>query len=488
MGDTWTEPLKGCDGDTDDEDEIGRHDRKMRTAAPSALRRSSRRKSSKTSECSSARVSIVDPLQAEQTPVLRREDSTSSMRSDGTSSLPGDETPQLQTLKSSFYRGRVSMGLGFLKGETDSVSARNLDVNRTAKEIVSTRMSLTVQPGGQPLVPQSHRFSADSQEQSSLFHGDEEEDEISSDGNSISTTSISPSVVEEDGNGCGACGEDDAFDDLHDGVIVSGVTLSKLDLEERDTFDQSASAGTQIGVHPSIQRAKKDVNQGQRWKRAASDRKLLTSPLQDHSKLHTSRSKGSVDGRQDLRSQLVRRFSLPNMSKAPKYELRLGIRRAVDLTGQPIETYAPRPAIKRRLSRDSLDMLEDVDDESEEEEYDELKVQCILEHLMKAADVAALMQSFDNLNKWSSRLYREQKASAVVARGDDPEASWFEGQIVFMDIYIMPLARKLAEPGIFDDETSKLFAQCVQDNRARWLIEGQKKTDDLIATWNEKHS
>ena len=133
-------------------------------------------------------------------------------------------------------------------------------------------------------------------------------------------------------------------------------------------------------------------------------------------------------------------------------------------------------------------MLEDVDDESDQEEYDELKVQCILEHLMKAADVAALMQSFDNLNKWSSRLYREQKASAVVARGDDPEASWFEGQIVFMDIYIMPLARKLAEPGIFDDETGKLFAQCVQDNRARWLIEGQKKTDDLIATWNEKHS
>ena len=500
-GDTFTQPLKDCEGDTD-EDEIGDHGRKMRMAAPPALRSSSRRKSS---DCSSARVSIVDPLQAEQLPVLRRADSTSSVRSDGTSSLPGDETPQPQTLKSSFFRGRVSMGLGYLKGETDSVSARNMGMDGMAKEMANTRMSLTVQPGGQLLVPQSHRFSADSQEQSSSFHDDEEEDEISSDGDSVSTTTSSPSAIEEDSTGCGARGED-VHDDPHDGVIVSGVTLSKLDLEERDMFNQPASAGTgpgnfhhraksagvtyenQTRIHPSIQRAMGDVNRGQGWKRAASDRKLLTSPAWGHSKLPPSLSKGSADGRQDLRTKMVRRFSLPNMSKAPKYELRLGIRRAVNLTGQPIETYAPRPAIKRIPSRDALDVLGDVDDESEEEEYDELKVSAILEHLIKAADVAALMQSFDNLNKWSSRLYREQKASAVVARGDDPEASWFEGQIVFMDIYIMPLARILAEPGIFDDETSKLFAQCVQDNRARWLIEGRLKTEILIANWNEKHT
>ena len=500
-GDTFTEPLKGCEGDSD-EDEIGGHGRKMRMVAPSALRSSSRRKSS---ECSSARVSIVDPLQAEQQPVLRRADSTSSVRSDGTSSLPGDETPQPQTLKSSFFRGRVSMGLGYLKGETDSVSARNMGIDRMAKEIANTRMFPTVQPGGQPLVPQSHCFSTDSQERSSSFHDDEEEDEISSDGDSISTTTSSPSAVEEDGTGCGTSGEI-ILDDPHDGIIVSGVTLSKLDLEGRDTSDQSAPTGAapdnfhhraksagvayenETRIHPSIQRAVDDVNRGQAWKRAASDRKLLSSPARGHIKTPPSLSKGSAGGRQDLRTKLVRRFSLPNMSKAPKYELRLGIRRAVDLTGQPIETYAPRPAIKRIPSRDALDVLGDVDDESEEEEYDELKVSAILEHLIKAADVAALMQSFDNLNKWSSRLYREQKASAVVARGDDPEASWFEGQIVFMDIYIMPLARRLAEPGIFDDEIGKLFAQCVQDNRARWLIEGRLKTENLIANWSEKHT
>ena len=497
--DTFTEPLKGCEGDTD-EGEVGGRGRKMRMAAPTALR-SSRRKSS---ECSSSpRVSIVDPVQAEQRPVLRRADSTSSMRSDGTSSLPGDETPQPQTLKSSFFRGRVSMGLGYMKGETDSISARNMEINRTAKEIANTRMSVTARPGSQPIVPQSHRLSTDSQEQSSSFHGDEEEDEISSDGESISTTSSSPSFAEEDNNGYGPR-TGNTLDNLHDGVIISGVTLSKLDIEEHDKFDQSSSAGVnpgnfrhrakstgdtyekQIRVHPSIQRAMDGVNRGQGWKRAASDRKLLTSAARGHSKIHPPRSKGSTDGRQDLRSKMTRRFSLPNMSKAPKYELRLGIRRAVDLTGQPIETYAPRPAIKRMPSRDSLDVLGDVDDESEEEEYDELKVSAILEHLIKAADVAALMQSFDNLNKWSSRLYREQKASAVVFRGDDPEMSWFEGQIVFMDIYIMPLAKKLAEPGIFDDETGRLFAQCVQDNRSRWLIEGRAKTDNLIANWNEK--
>jgi len=479
-GDTFAEPLKGCQGDTN-EDEVGGQDRKVTLAAPSALR-SSR---SKSSECSSARVSIVDPLPAEQ--LFRRTKSTSSVRSDGTSSLQGDETPQPQTLKSSFFRGRVSMGLGYMKGETVSVAARNVKINGAAEEGVNTRMPLIVRPGSRTLDPQSHRFSADSQEQSSSFRGDRDEDERSFDGESVSTSTSSLSIVEEGDSGHGVGGEN-VLDDSLRGVTVSGVTLSKLGMEERDNLDQLTPTGvggkgdgSQIRGHPSIQRAMDSVNRGQGWKLAASERRLM-SPARCYSKIQ---AKGSANGERDLRTKLARRFSLPNMSKPPKYELRLGIRRAVDLTGQPIETYAPRPTIKRMPSRDALDVLGDVGDESEEEEYDELKVSAILEHLIKAADVAALMQSFDNLNKWSSRLYREQKASAVVARGDDPEASWFEGQIVFMDIYIMPLAKKLAEPGIFDDETGRLFAQCVQDNRTRWLIEGRQKTDNLIANWNE---
>ena len=57
-----------------------------------------------------------------------------------------------------------------------------------------------------------------------------------------------------------------------------------------------------------------------------------------------------------------------------------------------------------------------------------------------------------------------------------------------MDVYVMPLAKRLEESGIFDQETGSLFAQCVQDNRARWLIEGRRQTDNLIADWKEKHN
>ena len=371
---TYTVPLKGCEGDTDDDDKKNAgQGRKAGTAAPSALR-SSRRKSS---ECSSnARVSIVDPLPAEKS--LRRSDSDSSVRSDRTSStstsIAGDETSRPQSLKSSFFRGRVSMGLGYMKGETDSVSNRAISI------------------------AQSHRLSSDSQGtrgQSPAFHGDEEEDEISSDGLSIGTSTSSSSV--EGGSSCSSGDKDGPNDDSNVGDIVSGATLSKLDIEERDKFDPSAPLGL---VSDDQRRAVDKVNRGQGWNRAASDRRLLVLPTQDQSRLQPSRNKkvGS-DGRVDLRAQLIRRFSLPNMTKAPKYELRLGIRRAVDLTGQAIETYAPRPAIKRIPSRDSLDVLGDVDDESEDEEYDELKVSAVLEHLIKAADVAALMQSYDNLLK-----------------------------------------------------------------------------------------
>ena len=59
------------------------------------------------------------------------------------------------------------------------------------------------------------------------------------------------------------------------------------------------------------------------------------------------------------------------------------------------------------------------------------------------ADVGALLQDFENVRKWSTRLYRELNKGFRAGRGEDPKIGWFDNQIKFFDFYILPLAKNL---------------------------------------------
>jgi len=393
----------------------------------------SRSKTSAESEV--GHVSIVEPPPSGMQQDVPHTNQSTSAQADYTSSHSGPSHEE-ETLKASFFRLRPSMGMGYMKGETNSAAT-------STRAVAFARM----ESAGASLPSEAEEVA------SSAFHDGEEEDEVDVDYLSATSSSSIEAAAQEEEERANNFFVDE---DQQGNFTMPGVTLSKMDKEDRVAYYSSLPL-LDIG-RPRVQSV-----------RAATAPRLLTSSVRNT----------GVGGH-----ALYRRYSLPNMTKSPRYEMRLGIRRAVDLTGQPIESFAPRRMLRREPSRDSLGSVPDGGDF---DEPDELKASAILEHLMKAADVAAVLQGWDNLIKWSSRLFREQKASAIAHRGDDPEASWFEGQVLFMDIYIMPLAEKLAEPGIFDDETGALFAQCVQDNRARWLVEGRYKTEELIQEWAEQH-
>ena len=91
---------------------------------------------------------------------------------------------------------------------------------------------------------------------------------------------------------------------------------------------------------------------------------------------------------------------------------------------------------------------------------------------------------------WSGRLYFELRYAHVLGRGGDPQVRWFENQIGFLESYLLPLARRLEDTGVFGEgAVAQSFARTVEANRDTWLVEGQDVTDDIIrtgeATYNE---
>ena len=68
-------------------------------------------------------------------------------------------------------------------------------------------------------------------------------------------------------------------------------------------------------------------------------------------------------------------------------------------------------------------------------------------------------------------------------RGEDPQANWFENQITFLESYIMPLARRLNDMGVFGDSIGPMFETIVQQNREQWMSEGIPATAQIVQEW-----
>lgn len=150
-----------------------------------------------------------------------------------------------------------------------------------------------------------------------------------------------------------------------------------------------------------------------------------------------------------------------------RFRQRLGILRTIDLSGESLETYS-RHESSAYSSTSVIYSVADI----ELDEPDELKASVVLETILTAADVAHNLQSWDHMVKWSGRLYNELRKAHVDGRGPDVSRNWFENQIGFLESYLLPLARRLEDTGVFGEELGSTFPRTVEENRDRWLTEG----------------
>merc|ERR1712196_119295 len=111
------------------------------------------------------------------------------------------------------------------------------------------------------------------------------------------------------------------------------------------------------------------------------------------------------------------------------------------------------------------------------------KATIVIEHIIQASDVAHTMQHWHVYIKWNERLYSEMlKAYKEGRAATDPTESWYKGEIGFFDFYIIPLAQKLAECGIFGVSSDEYLNYAVQ-NRNEW----EKKGKHIVEGYAKKY-
>lgn len=104
----------------------------------------------------------------------------------------------------------------------------------------------------------------------------------------------------------------------------------------------------------------------------------------------------------------------------------------------------------------------------------------VIEHLIQASDVAHTMQHWHVYRKWNSRLFLEMYGAFAEGRASkDPSEYWVEGEKGFLDFYIIPLAKKLKECGIFGVSSDEYLQYALQ-NRQEWEQRGSEVVGELV--------
>lgn len=111
------------------------------------------------------------------------------------------------------------------------------------------------------------------------------------------------------------------------------------------------------------------------------------------------------------------------------------------------------------------------------------KATIVIEHLIQASDVSHTMQHWHVYRKWNERLFEENYLAYRNGRAEtNPALNWAKGEIGFFDFYIIPLAKKLKECGVFGISSDEYLTYALS-NRKEWELRGQ----EIVTTMVEKY-
>jgi class 3 adenylate cyclase len=102
------------------------------------------------------------------------------------------------------------------------------------------------------------------------------------------------------------------------------------------------------------------------------------------------------------------------------------------------------------------------------------KATIVIEHLIQASDVSHTMQHWHVFRKWNQCLFEEMYEAYISGRADkNPVDFWYQGEIGFFDYYIIPLAKKLKDCGVFGVSSDEYLNYAVK-NREEWEARGHE--------------
>jgi class 3 adenylate cyclase len=114
------------------------------------------------------------------------------------------------------------------------------------------------------------------------------------------------------------------------------------------------------------------------------------------------------------------------------------------------------------------------------------KATIVIEHLIQASDVAHTMQHWHIYQKWNERLFAEMTHAYNNDRmGKDPAEGWYQGELGFFDNYVIPLAKKLKECGVFGVSSDE-YLNYALENRREWAAKGEEACAKMVEKYSKK--
>jgi hypothetical protein len=119
----------------------------------------------------------------------------------------------------------------------------------------------------------------------------------------------------------------------------------------------------------------------------------------------------------------------------------------------------------------------------QEEDYADTinrKATIVIDHLIQASDVCHTMQHWHVYRKWNERLFIEMTKAYMDGRAEkNPADTWYHGEIGFFDYYVIPLAKKLADCGVFGVSSDEYLIYATK-NRDEWEARGEEIVREMV--------
>ena len=125
--------------------------------------------------------------------------------------------------------------------------------------------------------------------------------------------------------------------------------------------------------------------------------------------------------------------------------------------------------------------------EDDEDSLLNRKASIVLELIIQASDVAHTMQHWHIYCKWNEKLFFERySAFWSGSSSDDPTQGWYQGELGFLDHYVLPLAKRLKECGVYGVSSEEYYGFAVE-NRREWEVKGHDVVRGMLQRAQKKY-
>ena len=98
------------------------------------------------------------------------------------------------------------------------------------------------------------------------------------------------------------------------------------------------------------------------------------------------------------------------------------------------------------------------------------------------------MQHWHIYQKWTTCLFKEQYRAFREGRATkDPSENWYESELGFFDYYVIPLAKKLKDCGVFGVSSDE-YLMYAESNRTELEIKGKKLAIEMREAAEREYS